>query len=305
MGGGCMLSDEEIKKLLEAGRIARIVREEAARIARPGMKLVDLANYVEKRIRELGGEPAFPTNLSINEVAAHYTPYIGDETIIPENAVLKIDLGVHVDGYIADTATTVSFNPAYESLLEASRVALEKALETVRPGIRVNEIGRVIEETIKSYGYKPIKNLSGHSIDRYMIHAGKSIPNYNDLFTRWRISDGVYAIEPFATNGVGLVREGEEAYIYSLIPRRRVRLTSVEWKLYRRIWDERRTLPFCERWYIDMFNNVEGLRNTLMLMYRHGVIYAYPVLIERGKGLVSQFEHTFIVNGKDIIVTTR
>ncbi len=299
------MDEEAIKKLLEAGRIARIVREEAARIAKPGMKLLDLAEYVEKRIRELGAEPAFPVNLSINEVAAHYTPLVDDKTVIPDGSVLKIDLGVHVDGYIADTAVTVSFNPIFEGLLEASRNALEKALEVVRPGIRVNEIGKVIEETIKSYGFQPIRNLTGHSIDQYMIHSGRSIPNFNDLFTRWKITDGVYAIEPFATNGVGLVREGGITTIYALKRKIRGRYTQREAMLYNMIWRQRRTLPFCERWYRDAFPTIEGLRTTLKLMSRHGLIHEYPILIEKSGGMVAQFEHTIIVYRGEIIVSTR
>lgn len=299
------LTDEAISKLLKAGEIAKRVREDAARTAKPGMKLLDLAEYIEKRIKELGGEPAFPVNLSINEVAAHYTPVINDDTIIPDNAVLKIDIGVHVEGYIADTAVTVSFNPVYEGLLEASRRALEKALEIIEPGMRVNKIGKIIEETITSLGYKPIRNLSGHSIDRYLIHSGKSIPNYNDLFTRWKLEDGVYAIEPFATNGAGLVKDGSVATIYSLMPRKKARITIHEKKLFDKIWGERRTLPFCERWYIELFDSVEGLRSTLRMMHKHGILYVYPILVERGGGLVSQFEHTFIINGKEVIITTK
>ena len=160
------MEDEEIKKLKEAGRIAKIVREEAAKIAKPGMKLLELAELIEKRIRELGGEPAFPVNLSLNEVAAHYTPVVDDKITIPDNSILKIDIGVHVDGYIADTATTVTFNPALEGLVEATSRALEKALEVVKPGIRANEIGKVIEETIKNvvmkYGEK-IGNSKEHN----------------------------------------------------------------------------------------------------------------------------------------------
>ncbi len=297
------LSDEAIDKLIKAGKIAKTVREEAARIVKPGMKLYDLAEHVERRIRELGGEPAFPTNLSINEVAAHYTPLINDELTVPDNAVIKIDIGVHVDGYIADTATTVSFNPIYESLLEATRKALESALAVLKPGIRAKDIGYVIESTIEKYGYKPIRNLTGHSIDRYIIHSGKSIPNFNDIFSRWKLEDGVYAIEPFATNGVGLVKEGDIATIYS-IRKKRGRLTIYEKKLFDRIWNERRTLPFCERWYKDMFSSIDGLRNTIKMLERHGVIISYPILIERSGGTVAQFEHTFIVNGDEIIVTT-
>ncbi len=268
------------------------------------MKLLELAEYVEKRIKELGGEPAFPTNIGVNEVAAHYTPIIDDDKRIPEGSVVKIDLGVHVDGYIADTAVTVSFNPVYEDLLEASRRALEEALNIIKPGIRANVIGKVIEETIKSMGFKPIKNLSGHSIDRYMIHSGKSIPNYNDLFTRWKLVDGVYAVEPFATNGVGLVYEGRTITIYALLSRH-ARLSSIEKKLVEKIWAERRSLPFCERWYKDLFSTVNGLRNALNMLRRKRILHGYPILIEKGGGMVSQFEHTFIIYKGEVIVTTR
>ncbi len=298
------MDEEAIKKLLKAGEIAKTVREEAARIAKPGMKLLDLANYVENRIRELGGEPAFPVNIGVNMIAAHYTPVIDDESTIPDNSIVKIDLGVHVDGYIADTATTVAFSSVFEGLLEASRKALENVVKSLRPGMRVNEIGRIVEETITSMGFKVIKNLSGHSIDRYLIHSGKSIPNYNELFTRWRLSDGVYAVEPFATNGVGYVKEGAKTTIYALIDRK-TRLTVNEKKLFNRIWSERRTLPFCERWYLGLFNNKELLRNTIALMRRHKVLYGYPILVERGGGYVSQHEHTFIINGKEVIITTQ
>ncbi len=297
------LDDEAIDKLVRAGRIAKIVREEAAKMAKPGMKLIDLAEHIENRIRELGGEPAFPTNLSINEIAAHYTPVVNDETIVPDNAVIKIDIGVHIDGYIADTATTVTFNPVYEPLLEATRKALEAALSILKPGIKAKEIGYIIETTIESYGYKPVRNLTGHSIDRYVIHSGKSIPNFNDIFSRWRLEDGVYAIEPFATNGVGLVKEGKTKTIYS-IKKKRGRLTMYERKLFEKIWSERRTLPFCERWYKDMFSSINGLRNTIKMLERHGVILSYPILIERGGGIVAQFEHTIVVNDNEIIVTT-
>ena len=298
------MREEELKKLLKAGEIAKTVREEAARKAKPGMKLLELANYVENRIRELGGEPAFPVNLSINEVAAHYTPLADDEKTIPDNSILKIDIGVHVDGYIADTATTVTFNPVFEGLVEATRKALEKVLEIVRPGIRANEIGRVIEETIKSTGYKVIKNLSGHSISRYMIHSGRSIPNYNELFNRFRLEDGVYAIEPFATNGYGLVKNGPITTIYALKGTGRKPLTHTAKKLVDKIWSERRTLPFCERWYVKLFNSITALRNTIKILENKGIILKYPILVEKGNGMVSQHEHTIVISGKDVIVTT-
>jgi len=297
------MDEEALKKLMKAGEIAKTVREEAVKKAKPGMKLLELAEHIEKRIRELGGEPAFPVNLSLNDIAAHYTPLIMDDKIIPDGSILKIDIGVHVDGYIADTAATVSFNSVYDGLLEASRKALEKAIEVFKPGVRVNEVGRVIEETISSLGYRVIKNLSGHSIGRFMIHGGLSIPNYNEVFNRWRVVDGVYAIEPFATNGVGYVKSGSTVTIYAL-KTGRARLTIDEKKLYDTIWSSRRTLPFCERWYIGLFQDTGVLKTSLALLDKHGMLHNYPVLVEKSGGYVAQFEHTLIVYGGEVVVST-
>ncbi len=299
-----VLSEEDVRMYIRAGEIAKRVREEAVRYAKPGMKLLDLAEFIENRIRELGGEPAFPANLSINSIAAHYTPVLDDDSVILEDSVLKIDIGVHVDGYIADTAATVSFSPVYEPLIEASRNALERVIEVLRPGIKASEIGRVIEETIKSYGFKPIRNLSGHSIDRYMIHSGYSIPNYGDRWVRWSLSEGVYAIEPFATNGVGLVREDIVATIFS-IKSIKQRLSIREKKVVDYIWRSRRSLPFCERRLKNLVGSVEGIRSILRILINKGVLHVYPVLIEKGNGIVSQFEHTIVIYGRDVIVTTK
>lgn len=298
------LGEEAIKKLIKAGKIAKTVREEAIRITKPGTRLLDIAEYIENRIRELGGEPAFPVNIGINETAAHYTPTIGDQLAIPENSIVKIDIGVHVDGYIADTATTVVLNPVYEGLAEAARKALEKAVEIIRPGISVREIGKVIEETIKSMGYRPIKNLSGHSIDRFIIHSGLSIPNYNDVFNRSKITDGIYAIEPFASTGIGLVIESKSITIYALTRITGKKLEPDEKILVEKIWNARRMLPFCERWYQRLYNNPDVLRKILSNLLKKRVMRGYPVLIEKSRGYVSQFEHTIIVKGKDVIITT-
>ncbi|MEM4433656.1 MAG: type II methionyl aminopeptidase [Thermosphaera sp.] len=299
-----MVSDEELRKLLKAGEIARRVREEAARVVKPGARLIDVAEHLENRIRELGGSPAFPINIGINEVAAHYTPLPGDASIIPDNSVVKIDIGVHVDGYIADTATTLCFNPVAEGLVESARRALERVVEVFKPGVRASEIGRVVEETIKGYGFKPIRNLSGHSISAYTIHAGLSIPNYHDFLARFKLERGVYAVEPFATNGAGLVRDLSLKTIYALKQGRRARLPPVFSRIYDDIYGERRTLPFAERWYSRLASSLEGLRNALAVMERNNLLISYPVLVEREKGLVAQFEHTFIVLEKEVVVTT-
>ncbi|MEM0003718.1 MAG: type II methionyl aminopeptidase [Desulfurococcaceae archaeon] len=298
-----MFSDEVIKKLIKAGEIAKKALRYAERVTKPGVKVLDLANSIEKYVEDIGGKLAFPVNIGVNTVAAHYTPVYMDDTIIPDNSVVKIDLGVHVDGYIADTALTVCFNPVYEGLLEATRKSLEKALEVIKPGIRASEIGKIIENTIRSHGYKPIKNLSGHGIERYTIHSGVIIPNYNDLLNVHRLYSGVYAIEPFATNGAGLVKELNQVTIYALRSTSRELPDEVK-SFYEKIYNDRRELPFTTRWYIQSNTDVNKVRETIATLKKYKLLVEYPVLVEKENGLVSQFEHTIIVTRKEVIITT-
>ncbi len=301
------MNEDVLQKYIEAGRIAATVREEALRLIKPGARLLDICEYVERRIAELGGRPAFPCNISVNEVAAHYTPPIGDESRIPEEAVVKLDLGVHIDGYIADTAATVDTTGKWEKLLEAVREALEHALETVKPGAAFSETSRVIENTIKSHGFMPVANLGGHSLGRYIIHAGESIPNAYEpsLHGAYRVGHA-YAIEPFGTNGVGYVDEGELVTIYALLPvRRRGRLDSVARKVLKAINERFKTLPFTERWLADVTASVDALRAALRRLARSGYLIEYPILVERSRGVVAQFEHTVVLTDDgEAIVTT-
>ena len=302
------MDEEEVKNYIRAGEIAARVRDFAERIARPGMKILDLAETVEKKIIEMGGKPAFPCNISIDWEAAHRTPIIGDELVIPEDSVVKIDIGVHVDGYIADTAVTVSFNPKYESLLNAVREALEKALHVVSAGVKFSEVGRIVEDTLRARGFKPIRNLSGHSLDRFIIHAGESIPNYHERLSLSRFkSNRAYAIEPFGTDGRGFVVESDTITIYALWKTGKVKgLTLDERKLFATIRERFKTLPFTERWLSDVFeNDVDKLRSILSRLLKKKIIYGYPILVEAGKGMVAQFEHTVLIRDKEVIVTTK
>jgi len=297
------LDEEAVKKLIKSGQIAKKAADLALRLVKPGVSISQIATTIEKYIRELGGEPAFPVNIGINNVAAHYTPVYNDTLTIPEQGVVKVDLGVHVEGYIADTAVSVPLSPVFEGLVEAPRRALEKVLEILHPGIRASEIGRVVETTIKSYGFNPIKNLSGHGIDKYTIHSGVVIPNYSDIFARHRLVSGVYAIEPFATNGVGLVEELHFATIYAL-KRIKTALREDAGRFYNRVYGERLTLPFTLRWYVTSSDEYNTYLKIIEYLAEKKALVKYPVLVEKTNGYVSQFEHTIIITGKDVIVTT-
>ena len=273
---------------------------------KPGVKLEEVAEKVESYIRELGGQPAFPLNISINEVAAHRTPIIGDDEVIPEESVVKVDIGVHFNGYIADTAVTLVFNDKYNKLAEAAADALEKALLAVGPGVRFSEVGAVIETTIKKHGYKAIKNLSGHSLDQYTIHAGDVIPNFKDPLSYGKFKVGrAYAIEPFATNGEGVVVDLKQAQIFVLRKSRPgFGLTREERELLGVVVDRFKSLPFCERWLRDVISDVGRLRNVIRGLVRKKYLRQYPVLVERKAGLVTQFEETVYISKDGVIVTT-
>lgn len=297
------MTEDEEELLLKAGKIAAIALKEGTTLIKPGAKLLDICEYVEKRIQELGGKPAFPCNISINQIAAHYSPYIDDSLTVPEGAVVKLDMGAQIDGYLSDTAITVILDDKYQKLAEASRDALNAAIQNFRAGINVGEIGKVIEKIIRMYGYKPVKNLGGHLIKRYELHAGISVPNIYER-TPWKIKEGeVYAIEPFATDGGGEVIEGKDITIYALRNPNVKGLTELEKKVLSEIEIRFKTLPFTERWLKDL-GEPSVIRNTLRSLARKKALVQYPILIEVKKGIVTQFEHTVLVTKDGPIVTT-
>ncbi len=281
---------------IKAGEIATQVQELAKKNAKPGKKLLDLANEIEGKTIELGGEIAFPANLSVNNQAAHYTPCFEDELTIGEKDILKIDIGVHIEGYICDCAFTVDFSGENAKLVEASAAALDAAVNMAKPGVNVRQIGKTIQDEITKRGLKPISNLSGHAVEQFHLHAGINVPNVES--GNYVLEEGdVFAIEPFATNGYGEINEGDqtEIFLYTGAPLR-ARLPSTR-KLATLIIEHYSDLPFAQRWLheelseLPAFSINAALRELQLLSF----ISPYPVLIEKGKGLVSQAETTVII----------
>jgi len=284
-----------VEKYRKAGTILAGVRAEAAKKVKPGVPLLEVAEFVEARIKEKGAMPAFPCNISRNDEAAHATPSANDISVFGEDMV-KLDIGVHVDGYIADTAITVDLSGNPE-LVKASEAALENAVGVVRAGISTAEIGDVIEKTISEFGYKPVANLTGHGLDRYVQHAAPSIPNRHvEQGVRLKAGD-VIAIEPFATNGAGHVSEGGAAEIYRVERLKPVRLPAAR-ELLKEL-EKYKMLPFAKRWLRQ--NKLDFMLNQLEAT---GVLRSYPVLKEDAGGLVSQAEHTIIVEEEGCQITT-
>jgi methionyl aminopeptidase len=295
--------DETLEKFRLSGKILRETREEMRSFVRENMSIIQVCEKAETLIREKGGKPAFPCNVSINEVAAHYTSPPNDEKRIPQKSIVKVDLGVHVDGYVTDTAFTACFNPEYKSMTEAAEHALKVAIDNIRPEMATSKIGGIIESDIKNHGFKPIANLTGHSVGRYLIHAGTSIPNVAQ-FSLTKIKKGeVYAIEPFVTliNAVGRVEDESEMTIFRLVKAKSAKNPYAK-QLLKHIENNFRTLPFAERWLKGVVPK-EQHHEAFKELLTSKTLMGYPVFVEVSRKPVAQAEHTVLIteNGCEVI----
>ncbi|KYC54125.1 MAG: Methionine aminopeptidase [Candidatus Methanofastidiosum methylothiophilum] len=286
----------------KAGDILKIVKEDSRKLVINGYKVVDLAEFIENKIIELGGFPAFPCNISINNVAAHFTPNLNTELVLKTGDYVKVDIGCHIDGCIADTAYTVKVGESDDDLIKATQEALKNAIAVVEPGVKTNYIGKIIEDTIKEFNFNPIKELCGHGLKPYILHSGITIPNYNSN-TGSKLKEGdTLAIEPFASTKAGKLKSSEEVYIFKYLQDRPLRDTTSK-KLLSVIKQNYKTLPFAERW---LEKNHAGLKINFSLrnLIRANSIYPYNVLVDSEGGLVSQAENSLIVTSSGCEVYT-
>ena len=288
-------------KISKAGEIAKKVKSYAKEIIKKNMPLLEIANKIEEKIKELGGKSAFPINLSINEIAAHYTPSHDDEN--KAHGLLKVDIGIHIDGYIADTAFSIDLENSEENkkIIQASKQALENVEKSINSKSTLSEIGKIIEDTINKQGFNPIVNLSGHLMQQYKLHAGVSIPNINNK-SNFELGEGLFAIEPFATPGSGKVKDGKPSGIYQLQNLKNTR-SPIAREILEYISEEFNTLPFCSRWLVKKFGTkaLLGLRQ----LEQENILHHFPQLVEISKAKVSQAENTFLIEKDKIIITTK
>jgi methionyl aminopeptidase len=294
----------QLQDYINAGKIASEVRENARRKNHVGSTLEEICNFIEKEIERKGGKCAFPVNVSLNEIAAHYTAEPNDTITVKDTDLLKIDLGVQINGHIADTAVTVCYEPKYDFLVQAAESALREAMAIIRVGTKSSDVGKTIENTVKQMGGIPIANLSGHSLEQYTIHAGKSVPNIWSIGSFSFQSTEAYACEPFVTTqeGSGFVREGRIRNIFSLVTRKRTKDDEVN-KLIETIWQKFNMLPFALRWLIPDYNE-KTARELLERAIKNKIVRSYPILVEANEQRVAQAEHTFIPQENGVTITT-
>ena len=299
----------DTKKILEAGKIASKVRKYARTIIKKDVSLLEIAEKIEAKIEELGGKPAFPVNLSIDNISAHYTPSHDDKTLA--HGLLKVDFGVHIDGWIADNAFSIDLENSEENkkLIQASKDALNNAIKLIKDkgvvkgvvaAISTDEIGDIISKTIESYGFSPIINLSGHNMGNYELHSGVIIPNVNDG-KKIKFEEGVYAFEPFATTGSGKVHDGKPSEIYELRETKNIR-NPISREALNLIKKEYNTLPFCSRWLVKKLGTraLFGLKQ----LEDNGNLHQFSQLVEVAGSKVSQAEQTILISENEVIVTT-
>ncbi|KAF8594644.1 peptidase M24A, methionine aminopeptidase [Ceratobasidium sp. AG-I] len=308
---------QNIRKAAEAHRQ---VRAHARRSIRPGQTMTEIAENIEEGTRALieaqgkegGGIAAenwrtagigFPTGVNINECAAHYTPNAGDTRVLQQRDVLKVDIGIQVNGYIVDSAFTLSFEPTYDSLIEAVKAATNAGVREAGIDVRLGDVGAAIQEVMesyevtigtKTYPVKSIENLSGHTIHRYSIHGTKSVPIVKTA-DQTKMEEGEYfAIETFGSTGRGRVIESGDCSHYAKMrdPRGPLRLESAK-SLLKSINKNFGTLPFCRR-YLDRYGESKYLL-ALKHLVQEGIVQDYPPLFDVPGSMTAQFEHTILL----------
>ncbi|MBT4804602.1 type II methionyl aminopeptidase [Candidatus Woesearchaeota archaeon] len=293
------MDEKTLQKYIDAGKIASEALHYGKSLIVKGAKVIEILDAVEEKIVELGGKPAFPAQISLNEFAAHSCSDLNDETVLSDQ-IIKLDVGVHLDGFIADNALTVDLSGEHSDLVKASRDALNNALKIIKPGVTLGEIGGIIHDTITNYGFAPVKNLSGHGLGEYQIHVPPSVPNFDNGNENVLKEGDVIAIEPFASTGAGIVQESSPATVFTL-----TNDSGVRDPISRKVLIELKKnngLPFAKRWLEKEFGSAKT-NFALRMLKRANCVEEHPPLFDQNRGMVSQAEHTVIVFEKPVVTT--
>lgn len=292
---------EEKNKWVLAGKVGKEIRELGISMCKPSVKVLDIAEAIEKKTEDMGAKSSFPPNISINQVAAHYTPKFDDVLELKEGDIVKIDVGASVDGYLSDTAATTVVGTGENPLVKSAKNALDSVMKIIKPGMPVIELSSVIEDNIRNAGFSPIVNLGGHGVGRYSLHEGEFIANSRNYSGAFLRKEGVVAVEPFATTGGGYVVDSSEVQILSLLSHKNVR-SLLGREILKFVEDEYKELPFAKRWIIKRFGKIAEME--MKALVATGALHEFNVLKERDNGMVAQFEHSFLFDGERVIVTT-
>jgi len=268
------------------------------------VSLRKVMDEVEDFIRANGAGPAFPAQTSRNHVAAHYCPAPNDATVYQEGDMVKIDIGVEIDGWVSDNAATkyLGDDPKYQSLVEASRDALNAAIAKAGPGVKVSTLSEAIENAIEARGFRPVYNLTGHGVNRWTVHCAPQIPASPDRHEDAILKPGmVIAIEPFATDGKGQVSDRGRAEVFMVrkAPHKFKGIDPAVWQVI----EDMNGLPFARCTFPSILRG-EKLEGSLQRLMRIGAIMAFPPLADSDPSvMISQAEHTLMIlsDGAEVV----
>lgn len=295
--------DKEIQdKIEKAGKIAAEALQYAASLVKPGVSLLEVVEKTEHKVKSLGGELAFPVQISMDDVAAHFCPE-DDDKVMFDKQIVSIDVGVHIDGYIGgDNAVSIDLSGDNSDLIKASREALDNAIKIIKHGVKLGEIGKVIQDTITGYGFAPVRNLSGHGLGQWEVHTKPTIPNYDNGDDTELEENMVIAIEPFASKGAGIIYESSNPTVFQIVGKKPVR-NRITRQVLKEI-DSYNGLPFCRRWLVRKFGQAKT-NYALRELNQLEILREYPPLIDKNHGLVSQAEHTVLVTKDGCKILTK
>lgn len=307
-------SSIDLEKLKKASEIFIKVEKSLGELIKPDLKILDIAENIEKRIIEMGGTWAFPTNISIGNIAAHYTPNSNEETLFPKDKIIKIDFGVSVNGYIVDGARSFYFgdNDEQKALIQVANDALDLAIKSIKPGLSISEITYKVHDYIKEHGFKPISNLHGHQIERWKLHGEKDLPFDPTIDVRGTFEPNeIYAVEIFVTTGSGYAETLDDTRIYSLPSifagiTKRVKLPihiRAARDLFYWIFKTRKTLPFSIRHLQKKFD-IQTIKIGIAILEQGGLLIKHPVLAEKDAP-VAQAEDTILIKKDGVDILTR
>lgn len=291
------MDKEDIEKLKKAGKTAAQVLGYGKGLIKKDASMVEVLDKTEEKIFELGAKPAFPAQISCNHLAAHYCPDEEDKTVFSDQLVC-LDVGVHVDGFIGDTAATVDLSGKYSDLVKAAEESLENAIKTIKVGVTLGEIGKAIQDTIQKYGFSPVRNLSGHGLGKYEIHTKPNIPNFDNGDITQIDKGAVFAIEPFASTGAGIVQDSGIATVFELSNKKPVR-NPITRQVLKEI-ESYNELPFTTRWLTRKFG--AKAKFALREMEQLGMLHAHHPLADKDKGMISQAEHSILIDDEGTVV---
>jgi len=288
------MDKETVKKYEKAKSISDSVVIFTKPMLKEGMNIFDIGEKIENKIKELGGGIAFPVNISINENAAHYTPDINDPTQLKSDDVVKVDIGVHVDGYIWDRAFTVCIGQKSHPLIEAAEAGLKEAMKVIKPGVKVFQISEVVEATLEDLGFNPIRNLCGHGLEQYNPHYEFSIPNGRNNIQHEIETGRAVAMEVFATDGVGWVKDSQPVLIFAFEQDKPVRMREGR-QILEASKNQFSNLPFAKRWLTQIGIPKFKIEMALRQLMDVEALREYPILREESDGIVAQAEETILL----------